>query len=254
MERFFQIAGIRIRARKNVYGKKGVVWYLPVSQGYITSGCNAAESACAFRQKFSSKSLDYFDRITGASKRMRALIEDLLAYSRANTAERKFERKKLNILLNAAVEDLKETILEKHAIVEISDLPEADVIPFQFQQMAINIISNALKFAKTNQTPHISIKAEVVLGKSITNLVAVDADKLYICLSFSDNGIGFSMEYNKKIFEVFQRLHNRSEYSGTGVGLAICKKIVENHNGAIYAEGKLNEGATFNVLIPAVWN
>lgn len=202
------------------------------------------------RNNLSAKSKDYFERITSASKRMRALIEDLLAYSRANSSERKFEVKNLNELVQEAYKELKESIDEKQAIVEIGTLPAIPIIPFQFLQLTLNILSNALKFSKTGVRPHITVKAAVVQGASVKDLQGVDLKKEYHQISFKDNGIGFAPEYRTKIFQVFQRLHSRSEYSGTGVGLAICKKIVENHNGMITAESIPDGGATFHVYIP----
>jgi PAS domain S-box-containing protein len=197
----------------------------------------------------SPKSRDYFERIGGASKRMRALIEDLLAYSRANTAERKFEMRDLNELTDHAVEELIESIEEKGAVIDIQPLPKLKVIPFQFQQLVINILSNALKFSKPDVRPVVVIKADIVDGVNIAHPGAQD-ERSYHHISFQDNGIGFDPTYNSRIFEVFQRLHSRSEYTGTGIGLSICKKIIENHNGIIAAEGRQNQGATFHIYLP----
>lgn len=203
------------------------------------------------RDNLSAKSQDYFSRITAASKRMRALIEDLLAYSRANSAERNFELMNLSEVFKDAATELKEAIDEKQAILEIGAMPTIPIIPFQFLQLTLNIVSNALKFSKAGLRPHIKIKADVIQGSSLPDVLGADLNTAYHHISFRDNGIGFDTEYQFKIFEVFQRLHSRSEYTGTGVGLAICKKIVENHNGIITAEGRINEGSTFHIYLPA---
>jgi PAS domain S-box-containing protein len=201
---------------------------------------------------FSPKSLDYFERISTASKRMRALIEDLLAYSRANTSERKFEFLDLNDLLSDVLMELEDSIQETGAIVLIGAMPKARVIQFQFQQLAINILSNAFKFSKPGVPPIVEITADVVDARDIQH-DDVNPAQQYHHISFTDNGIGFESEYNEKIFEVFQRLHTRSAYTGTGVGLAICKKITENHDGLIVAEGKLGIGSTFHIYLPVTY-
>jgi light-regulated signal transduction histidine kinase (bacteriophytochrome) len=181
---------------------------------------------------------------------MRALIEDLLLYSRTNTTERKFSITDLNSLLQDVRNEIRERIEEKNATLECSTLPQLSVIPFQFHQLMANLLNNALKFSKKDIAPRILIKADIVTGNQIQS-ARKDLRKSYHHISISDNGIGFEPEYSTRIFEVFQRLHGRNEYEGTGVGLAICKKIVEIHGGIITAEGKVNEGATFHIYLPA---
>jgi signal transduction histidine kinase len=149
-------------------------------------------------------------------------------------------------------EDLKEELEQKNATIEndeICDDISIDIIPFQFRQLLYNLIGNSIKFSKPDTPLQIKIKCKIGKGKTL------DGSKLseetnYCHISISDNGIGFEQEYGEKIFEVFQRLHGKSEYVGTGIGLAIVKKIIENHNGIIMAEGKLGLGATFNIYIP----
>jgi PAS domain S-box-containing protein len=201
-------------------------------------------------KNFSEKGKDYFIRMQSSAQRMRSLIEDLLAYSRANTAERKFLLTDLNQVLNDVFTELKEVIESKNAVVLRFNLPKAHVIPFQFHQLIVNILSNALKFTRTGVAPVITIRSGVVSGSQISS-VSVDPKKQYHHISIADNGIGFDPSYGTKIFEIFQRLHNRKEFDGTGVGLAICKKIAENHGGAICAEGEVNKGAVFHIYIPA---
>lgn len=200
-------------------------------------------------KSLSDKGKDYFGRMQNAAFRMQTLIEDLLAYSRTNTSEKKFERVDLNNLLSEVKSDLKERIEEKRAKITTDKLPTIDVIAFQFRQLLMNILSNAIKFSKPDVAPAISIdyslEERMTLGQSNP-----ENRRPYHHFEIRDNGIGFEPEHQHKIFEVFQRLHGRSEYSGTGIGLAICKKIVENHQGMIYAESELGQGATFHILIP----
>jgi light-regulated signal transduction histidine kinase (bacteriophytochrome) len=192
---------------------------------------------------------DYFNRIQTAAGRMRQLIEDLLVYSRTNIAERKFEKIDLNTIIEEVKVELKENIEEKHAIIEATEMCEMNVIPFQFRQLMHNLLRNALKFSSPKRTPHILIKSRVVKGNKLNNAKLVGA-KSYCHISVTDNGIGFEPEYKERIFEVFQKLHNREKYEGTGIGLAIVKKIVENHNGIVTATSQLNKGARFDIYIP----
>ncbi len=193
---------------------------------------------------------DMFNRMQDAAKRMQTLIQDLLAYSRTNTTERKFEITDLNEIIAEVKEDLKEELQEKHAIIEANQLCDANIIPFQFRQLLHNLIGNSLKFSNPNHPPLIQIKSEIANGMKLKNEKLSPQNK-YCHITVSDNGIGFEEQYNEKIFEVFQRLHGKNEYNGTGIGLSIVKKIVENHNGIITAKGELNKGATFDIYIPA---
>lgn len=144
---------------------------------------------------------------------------------------------------------MKEELEQKGATIETSDLCELSIIPFQFRQLLHNLLSNSLKFSRPGQPPHITIKNRIVHGAEVESGGFLEERK-YCNISVSDNGIGFDQQYSDKIFEVFQRLHGRAEYDGTGIGLAIVKKIVENHNGIITARGELNKGATFDIYIP----
>ncbi|MCF6131695.1 PAS domain-containing sensor histidine kinase [Flavobacterium wongokense] len=198
---------------------------------------------------FSPTAKAYFDRINIAAKRMQSLIIDLLEYSRTNLTDKVFVLKDLQELAEEVREDYSELILDTHATVDIHILCEARVIPFQFRQLLNNLLGNALKFKKNGTAPYIEINGSSISGKTIISLGA-DPDLTYNQISVSDNGIGFSMQYKEKIFEVFQRLHGKVEYSGTGIGLAIVKKIVDNHKGIITAEATENEGAVFTIYIP----
>jgi signal transduction histidine kinase len=134
-------------------------------------------------------------------------------------------------------------------VIEISPLCEANVIPFQFRQLLYNLVNNAIKFAKPGTPPHITITSETVKGADVKT-ENLNSQISYCHISVTDNGIGFDPQYSKRIFEVFQRLHGKDEYSGTGIGLAIVKKIVDNHNGAISATGTIGGGARFDIYLP----
>ncbi len=193
---------------------------------------------------------DMFSRMQNAANRMQTLIQDLLAYSRTDTEERKFENTDLNKIVEDVRDDLKEELKDKNATIEATELGEAHIIPFQFRQLLHNLIGNSLKFSNPNNPPHIQIKSEFAKGIKFKN-EKLSPENKYCHITVSDNGIGFEQQYNEKIFEVFQRLHGKNEYNGTGIGLSIVKKIVENHNGIITANGELNKGATFDIYIPA---
>jgi len=193
---------------------------------------------------------DYFGRLQGAAQRMQQLIQDLLDFSRVNTTEQKFENTDLNLITNEVLSELDEAIQEKHATVDVIGLGSANIIVFQFRQLMNNLIGNALKFAHADVPPHIVIKSGIEAGKESTNKNLLP-DKTYCHISVSDNGIGFESQYSERIFGVFQRLHSRSQYMGTGIGLAIVKKIVENHHGFITATSEPGNGATFDIYIPS---
>ena len=192
---------------------------------------------------------DKFVRMQNSANRMQTLIEDLLTYSRTGTAERSFEKCDLKKIVDDVKEEMQEELLQKNAMVELHGECEMTVIPFQFRQLIYNLLSNSLKFTKPNQSPLIHINCSKGKGINFKNEELI-ADAYYWHISFSDNGIGFEEQYSHRIFEVFQRLHGKKEYDGTGIGLAIVKKIVENHSGIITAKGEMDKGATFDIYIP----
>jgi len=192
---------------------------------------------------------DNFRRMQLAAKRMQTLIEDLLAYSRTNTDERRFIYTDLNKIAAQVQEDLREELEQCNAVITVTGLGHTMVIPFQFRQLLYNLISNSIKFTKEGVPPHITISGAHIMSE------AADQPKLlpgiqYCHVRVSDEGIGFDPQYSVKIFEVFQRLHGKTSYTGTGIGLAIVKKIAENHNGIVTATGRPGEGATFDIYIP----
>jgi len=200
-------------------------------------------------ESLSENGRTYFSRIKVAANRMQLLIDDLLAFSRTNKAEKVYELKDLNILLKISIQELAQSIEEKYATINTSALPSLNVIPFQIQQLFINIISNAIKYSKANVAPVITISSEIICGKDIIKSSFTSENKLHK-ITISDNGIGFDEEYAEDIFILFNRLHSDSEYCGTGIGLTICRKILENHNGYITAEGIPNVGSRFNIYLP----
>lgn len=200
-------------------------------------------------QNLTETGQQYFERIKVAAGRMRLLIKDLLQFSRTNKSEKVFEMADLNEILEAAKHEIAESITDKSAIIKSEHLPTLKVIPFQIQQMFINLLGNSIKYSKANVPPEIHIDYRKISLQQIGQLV-LPAKKDFHKFTFSDNGIGFSEEYSQRIFELFSRLHNKDEIAGTGIGLAICKKIVENHKGYILAKGKPGEGAVFEIYLP----
>ena len=193
---------------------------------------------------------DYFSGIERSTLKMHKFIEDLLLYSRANKADKVFEMADLNILFENAKQELSHLIEENDATVISSViLPVHQVIPFQIQQLFINIISNSIKYRSANIPPIVHINSSIVTGAEIPGTMA-DLSMNFFKISISDNGIGFEQKYSEKLFSLFYRLHKEKEYSGTGIGLSICKIIVENHKGFIFAEGVPNIGSTFTIYLP----
>jgi PAS domain S-box-containing protein len=200
-------------------------------------------------KRLSETGKGYFVKMRETAKRMQSLIEDLLTYSRTKSDDRIFENTNLNSVLDEVLSDLDEIIKEQNGTIEAKPLGNANIIPFQFRQLFQNLISNSLKFAKPGTPPHILVESKMIVGdKSINKNLS--AKKNYLRITFTDNGIGFDSQYEDRIFEVFQRLHTFDKYKGTGIGLAICKRIVENHHGVITATGNPGKGAKFDIYIP----
>lgn len=197
----------------------------------------------------SEKGHFYIQKVKSASARMRMLIEDLLQYSRINKSDSDFKKTNMQMLLEHAIEELSDTIEDKNAEIISDDLPTMEVISFQIKQLFINLISNSLKYAKSDVPPKIQVLHQEVLSSEV-EVIQHSLFKYHHKIAFIDNGIGFEPAYSQKVFELFNRLHGKTEYSGTGIGLAICKKIVDNHNGVIVAEGQPNVGATFTIYLP----
>ena len=190
-----------------------------------------------------------FQRIQSIAGRMQQLIDDLLAFSRVNTSELLFQKTALSLIVDDVKTELKDTIYEKNATIEVTDLCTANIIAFQFRQLMYNLISNALKFSKPDVPPHIVVKSTIEESNNL-NIDTLLPNQNYCHLTIKDNGIGFEQHFSERIFDVFQKLHSKEVYEGTGIGLAIVKKIVGNHNGIVTAKGELNKGAQFDIYIP----
>lgn len=191
-------------------------------------------------------------KITQSAARMQQLIDDLLVFSRtANFRDQAFEEINLNEILSETKEGLSEVLRQKNGEIESDLLPTVQGIQFQLVQLFINLISNALKYSKTEETPLIEITCSEVKGKEIQGVGELQHGNIFHCISFIDNGIGFDAAYTEKIFVIFQRLHSRTEYQGTGIGLALCRRIMSNHQGYIFAKTRTDAiGAIFNVYFP----
>jgi light-regulated signal transduction histidine kinase (bacteriophytochrome) len=186
-------------------------------------------------------------KVITSSERMRNLINALLSYSKLSSVSL-FTLVNLNEVVKDTLADLELTIKEKQAIIDMNQLPEIEAIPGQMRQMFQNLLSNALKFSKTDVRPQIKICHEAVNEMSLE--AAPDKNGKYTRIHISDNGIGLDESYIDKIFVIFQRLHGKAQYEGTGIGLAIVKKIVEKHNGIIGVKSSEGEGATFTIVFP----
>ncbi|HEY3788872.1 MAG TPA: ATP-binding protein, partial [Urbifossiella sp.] len=200
------------------------------------------------RDELPENGRDYIDRMLSAASRMRRLIDDLLTFSRVSTQPQSFRRIDLEKLVRESISDLEVRIAQTEAVVRVGSLPSIDADPTQMRQLFQNLIANALKFHRKGVPPVVEIDSEIVHENSPN--AANDEPVPMVRISVRDNGIGFDEKYRERIFEVFQRLYGREEYEGTGVGLPICRKIVERHGGTIHARSREGEGATFIVDLP----
>ena len=194
----------------------------------------------------SDEGRDYLERMQNAAGRMQRLINDLLTFSRVTSKGQPFAPVQLSVIAHEVVSDLETRIEQTHGQVEIGDLPTIDADPLQMRQLFQNLIGNALKFHRNDVPPIICISSTIIMQSDETPA----ADLPYCQITVTDNGIGFDEKYLDRIFNVFQRLHARSEYEGTGVGLAVCRRIAERHHGTITAESTPGQGSTFIVTLP----
>ncbi|GAA4462165.1 hypothetical protein GCM10023189_38520 [Nibrella saemangeumensis] len=198
---------------------------------------------------------DLIDRMRSAAQRMNVLIQDLLTFSRISSQREPFRKVNLQTIVGEVLGDLETAIRDKQAVIDITVLPVVKGDALQLRQLFQNLLSNALKFTKAAIAPNIRINCVQLLGRDITPLPgtsvrASDLDKEFYAISIADNGIGFNDKYLDRIFTIFQRLHGRSEYQGTGIGLAIVQKVADNHQGYVNAHSQIGEGATFTVYLP----
>ncbi len=189
--------------------------------------------------------MDYLARMQGAAERMRVLIQDLLKLTRITSRAQPFEKCDLNVVLREVLSDLELAIEQRSARIQVGPLPLIDADPVQMRQLFQNLISNGIKFQAADKAPVIEIEGTLLEGFPVPG-----AGEKVCEITVSDNGIGFEPQFTEHIFEVFQRLHSRSEYEGTGIGLAICRKITDRHAGSIVAKSREGHGTTFTVTLP----
>ena len=200
----------------------------------------------------SEKSGHYLERLESSAGRMKALLAALLNYSRLSNTGTAKEKTDLNSVVDEVIGNLQDLIEEKKAVISRDHLPMIMGLPLQFDQLFSNLISNSLKYSRSDMSPVIHISCLTVQKDEIRQVENLP-EKNYYRISVSDNGIGFESQYAEKIFELFQRLHGKTEYAGTGIGLSICYKIVQNHQGAITAAGAPGQGARFDIYLPVAF-
>ncbi|WP_158500592.1 sensor histidine kinase [Spirosoma radiotolerans] len=205
-----------------------------------------------YANELDEKAADYLRRMQAAARRMSHLIRDLLNYSRLSSAPTVFAPVSMSLLVEEILDDLETTISRSGAQITVGELPILPGDATQLRQLMQNLVSNAIKFSqKPAGMAQVAINSRHVAGADIPALVPLSTESVYWEIRVSDNGIGFDEQYLDQIFEVFQRLHTKQQFSGSGIGLAICKRVVENHGGWITADSQLGQGATFRVYLPA---
>lgn len=200
------------------------------------------------KAELSQESFDYVERIQTSAQRMQVLINDLLTYSRVTTKAQPFAEIRLDQVLSQVLSDLEVRIERTKGVVEWDDLPSLEADPTQMRQLFQNLVNNALKFSRPGVAPRVKLQTKILDSSPL------DRPGPACQISVQDNGIGFDEKYLDRIFNIFQRLHGRHEYEGTGIGLSVCRKIVDRHGGFLTATSKLGEGATFIVTLPLKQN
>nr|MDQ3015710.1 ATP-binding protein [Bacteroidota bacterium] len=202
-----------------------------------------------YGDKLDEEGARYIHRIRSATERLQILIKDIMTFAKISMENSAFEKSDLNQLVNEVIFDMESTILEKKAQIALESLPEIYINPSLMRPLFYNLIHNALKYSKADMDPMIRIYSEpdpVLVERSATG-----EGYSYYRIYVEDNGIGFDQKYAEQIFEMFKRLHHHDEYEGTGIGLAFCKKIVEQHDGFISARSELGKGSTFIISLPS---
>ena len=238
---------LKIEARKLALSNKELQDFATVAAHDLQEPIRKIQSfADRLRSKSNStldaETIDYLERIQNSSHRMQNLIKDLLNYSRVSTKIQQFAPIDLNLILTQVISDLEIRLEKTQGKIECGELPIIDADPLQMTQLFLNLINNALKFHKPDVPPVVKISSRII--KSLGN-ASVTCE-----ITVADNGIGFDEKYRDRIFTIFQRLHGRQEYEGTGIGLSICRKIAERHGGDIMAKSILGVGATFITTLP----
>ena len=192
----------------------------------------------------------YLEKIDSSAVRLGNLIKEMLNYSTVTNYEKLLLKTDLNEILKSTLFDFELLIEEKKAKIIVHELPEIEAVQFQMNQLFYDIIHNALKFSKADVAPVIEITSKKLTKKDMKSHANHDNKLSYFKISFQDNGIGFNQKYAEQIFTMFQRLSSAGEYPGTGIGLAICKKVVQNYHGEIFAEGLEDKGVIIHVILP----
>lgn len=194
----------------------------------------------------------YFDRMVASTERMQTLIQDLLNFSRTTRNIGDKKEIKINVLIKDVLEDLSQAIKDANGKVKLKLEDDIQIkgTPIQIRQLIQNVISNAIKYKKKDTSPIIRIKSKVINADRLLTKLPIVISDTFLEITINDNGIGFDEQYLDKIFTIFQRLHGRSEYSGTGIGLALCKRVIDNHNGYITAKSEKEKGSTFFIYLP----
>ncbi|GGF28250.1 hypothetical protein GCM10011518_41950 [Flavobacterium limi] len=201
-------------------------------------------------EKNPEKAMTYIEKIVGSTRRMENLIKDVLGFSQLSGIAKNYESVNLNLVMQDILSEFDLMIEQKNAVIKVEDLPVIEAIPLQMSQLFTNLISNALKYSRAEVVPYIIISSEML---SEINRQAIAPDLIagkYFKITITDNGIGFSQSYSEQIFNIFQRLHGKDEFAGTGIGLAMCRKILQNHSGQITANSMEGIGTSFIIIIP----
>jgi two-component system CheB/CheR fusion protein len=201
-------------------------------------------------ERLSADGRRLLDKIHSSSARLSVLINDVLNFSRISHTENAFQKTNLDKILADVIDDFSLLIEEKTATVHTSKLPSIEVIPIQINQLFYNLLNNSLKFINKTEPPVITINCRTLTQVEVLKFPDLNPAQEYFEILFSDNGIGFDPKFKHKVFDIFQRLHRRDEYPGTGIGLALCQKIVANHHGLIFVDSQLGAGALFHIILP----
>ena len=196
------------------------------------------------------RSKEHLEKVIASAERMKGLVNSLLNFSRHTRQKYEFEKVSLSQIIQQVLVDYELLIEEKEARIQIDSLPTIEANPIQLTQLFYNLIGNSLKFSKMDIQPLITVSSEIINEERTSEWPQLNPGAEYIEVNITDNGVGFDQEYASKIFSIFQRLPHQKEFEGYGIGLAICKKIIENHKGVIWAEGTVNQGAKFHFILP----
>jgi light-regulated signal transduction histidine kinase (bacteriophytochrome) len=213
----------------------------------IMTYASLLENSQSFRLDDKGKS--FIGKMMSSAQRMSVLIRDILNFS-GMKPETAFVKTSLNEVLDNVLEDLELVISQKEAVVHVEKLPAIEAIPLQVHQLFYNLISNALKFTREGVKPEVFIKSRELPAEETSKHETLDVRCKYCEITVTDNGIGFNEKYSDQIFGLFKRLNDKKEFTGSGIGLALCRKVAANHHGDLYASGKEGEGATFYIIMP----